>query len=306
MTAPPAVVVVGAACRDLDRTDRRGWRLGGAVAYAGLTLARLGVRTAALIGADREAARAPELDLLRQAGVEVELHLLDRGAVFENIETLHGRVQSAFSQSEEVPPSALPHAWRVADPWLFAPVAGELPDTWADVPPAEAFVGLGWQGLLRTLEPGQPVGIVPPHPSALLRRADLISVGADDLAADTDLGALGELVHPGASVLLTRSAAGGLLLVEADGMLLPARRYPAVPADPRDPTGAGDVFLAALLAARLGRGTEGVRRGAPTPEDLRFAATVAGLAVEGVGLNGVPDASAVGRRLRAHLVARRG
>ena len=305
MTAPPAVVVVGAACRDLDRTDRRGWRLGGAVAYGALTLARLGVRTAAVIGADREAARAPEVDLLRQAGVEVELHHLDHGAVFENVETPRGREQSAFSLSDEVPQSALPDAWLVADTWLYAPVAGELADAWAEVPSAEAFVGLGWQGLLRTLEPGRPVRHVPPRPASLLRRADLVSVGADDLAADTDLAALGTLVRPGASVLLTRSAAGGLLLVEAAGALVPARRYPAVPADPRDPTGAGDVFLAALLAARLGRRTQRTHGATPTPEDLRFAATVAGLAVEGVGLNGVPDASAVGRRLRAHLVARR-
>ena len=50
------VVVVGAATRDLTSDDPRGWRLGGAAPYASLTLARLGLRVAALIGADEEAA----------------------------------------------------------------------------------------------------------------------------------------------------------------------------------------------------------------------------------------------------------
>lgn len=300
---PPAVVVVGAACRDLDRSDRRGWRLGGAVTYGALTLARLGIPTAALIGADAEAVRAPELDLLRQSGVDVHVQPLERGAVFENVETPRGRVQSAYSVSDAVPAVALPPAWRGADTWLFAPVAGELDDGWASVPPAMAFVGLGWQGLLRTLDPGQPVRHDPPRPSALLRRAHLVSVGGDDLAPEIDLPALGALLRHGASVVLTRSDAGGLLLVESGGLLRPVRRYPAARADPRDPTGAGDVFLAALLAARRGA-TAAAATPAPTPAELRFAATVAGLAVEGVGINGVPDVSAVRHRLRGELVAR--
>ena len=180
--------------------------------------------------------------------------------------------------------------------------------------PDAALVALGWQGLLRDIVPNAEVTRRPPSPSALLKRADLIGVGADDLGPDADLPSLGRLLGPEASVVLTRSASGGLLLVQRDGGLRPARRYPAIPVSPRDPTGAGDVFLAALVAARLGagpgpmalpRGEAPASGGPPSPEDLRFAATVAGLAVEGLGLNGVPDASAVRRRLRHQIAARR-
>ena len=87
MSDVPAVVVVGAASRDLVQDDPRGWRLGGGVSYAALTLARLGLRVGALIGADRLAAESRELHVLRDAGVEVAVARLDRGPVFINTET---------------------------------------------------------------------------------------------------------------------------------------------------------------------------------------------------------------------------
>src|SRR6478752_3913971 len=44
------VLHVGSASRDLTSDDPRGWRLGGGVTYAALTTARLGLRTAAVVG----------------------------------------------------------------------------------------------------------------------------------------------------------------------------------------------------------------------------------------------------------------
>ena len=58
----PEVVVVGAASRDVVDDDPRGWRLGGGVSYSALAVARLGLPTRALIGVDREASSASELD----------------------------------------------------------------------------------------------------------------------------------------------------------------------------------------------------------------------------------------------------
>ena len=104
----PEVVVVGAASRDLVDDDPRGWRLGGGVSYAALTLARLGLRVGALIGADRLAAESRELHVLRDAGVDVAVARLDRGPVFINTETPNGRIQHAPQVSEPVLPSALP------------------------------------------------------------------------------------------------------------------------------------------------------------------------------------------------------
>src|SRR5258706_15608584 len=86
-------LVIGAASRDLTADDARGWRLGGAVAYAGLTLARLGIATRLLVGVDGIAASASELDLLRAAGADLEPVRLARGPVFQNIEMAAGRRQ---------------------------------------------------------------------------------------------------------------------------------------------------------------------------------------------------------------------
>ena len=53
MTRPHIEVVhVGSACRDIAPEDPRGWRIGGGVMYAALTTARLGLRTAAVVGVD--------------------------------------------------------------------------------------------------------------------------------------------------------------------------------------------------------------------------------------------------------------
>jgi sugar/nucleoside kinase (ribokinase family) len=82
------------------------------------------------------------------------------------------------------------------------------------------------------------------------------------------------------------------------------RRFPSVPTEARDPTGAGDIFLAALVAAAIG--TPAPDGAVAIPEHLRFAATVAAVSVTGQGLNAVPEGSAIRRRLAADLAARRG
>jgi sugar/nucleoside kinase (ribokinase family) len=195
-----------------------------------------------------------------------------------------------------MPASVVPDAWRAAPAWLLGPVAGELGDEWAGVPRDESLVAVGWQGLLRTIEPGAAVRRAPARPSALVRRADVIGLSRHDVDAATDLAGLCAFLRPGATLLVTGGQDGGLV-VEArpEG---PERlyRYPAVAPDRVvDPTGAGDVFLAAVLAARAQPRLVGGRIG--QRYDLRLAAAVASLVVEGHGLAGVPDRAAIRRRL---------
>lgn len=296
----PEVVVVGVASRDLAADDPRGWRLGGGVTYAALALARLGVRTGAVMGVDPLAARAAELDLLRVSGVDLRLVELGQGPVFENVETPDGRVQYARSVSDRVPAGALPGSWRSAPGWMIAPVAGEVDDAWADVIPDGSLVGLGWQGLLRELVTTGPVRRLPPGPSSLLARADVVGVSRDDLDPNLDLADLCRLLRPGADLIVTKGRRGGLAMeVGPDG---PGRlrHYGIVPsARIVDPTGAGDSFLAGVVAARLmprlvgGRTTGGW--------DLRLGAVLASLVVEGPGLAGVPERPAIIARLRSSL-----
>ena len=130
------VVHVGSACRDVVPEDPRGWRLGGGVTYASLTTARLGLRTAAIVGVDATAATASELDMLRDAGVDLLLVPLDEGPIFHNRETPKGRVQTSVLTGVPLPVPAVPESWLAAPGWSLVPVAGELTDAWADaVPP---------------------------------------------------------------------------------------------------------------------------------------------------------------------------
>ncbi len=292
----PAVVVVGAAARDIAATDPRGWRLGGGVSYSALTTARLGLRTGALVGVDQAAMTAHELDLLREAGVDVRIVRLDRGPIYDNIETPEGRVQLCFQPSDSIPVRALPQDWADAGAWIFGSVAAELPGTWASAVPAHAIVATGWQGLLRELVVGERVHHTRPGPSKLIARSDFVGVSRDDLDHDITLDELCRLMRPGATLALTQGPEGGMTMIASPDGATRLRRYPAIPSSGIvDPTGAGDVFLAALLAANAEPRLVGGRL--DLAYDVLLAAAVASLVLEGPGLLGVPDRGRVRRRM---------
>ncbi len=298
---PP--VVVGSASRDLTEDDPRGWRLGGAAAYCGLTLARLGMRPRVLMGVDATAATADELDLLRDAGAEVSIVPLATGPIFRNRPTSAGRVQDCIEPGEPLPVS-LPGRWAGAETWLLVPVADEILPGWAALPPPDAFVAIGWQGLLRNLARGEVVTRRPPRPGALIERAGLVVLSREDLDPGADIDALAALLRPPARLVVTDSEAGGTIWeLDSDGGRR-VRRYPAIPTDRvADATGAGDAFLASLVAARLGHPLAGSGR---QGTDLRLAAAVASLTLEGPGLNGIPDLAAIAARLRGSVGAAHG
>lgn len=294
------VVVVGAASRDIAADDPRGWRLGGGVTYSALTTARLGLRTAALIGLDDVAADADELELLRASAVEIRPHRLEQGPVFENIERPEGRLQIAHSPSDPVPPEAVPHGWATTSAWILAPVAAELPDGWASLPTTEAIVAVGWQGLLRSLTAGEEVRHVAPGPTRVIKRADLVGVSRDDLGPGTELAELCRALRPGATLAVTQGRSGGVVLEAGPDGPVRIRHYPATASGPVvDATGAGDVFLAALAAARAVPQLVGGRIGQGF--DLLLAAAAASLVLEAHGLHGVPDRDAVRRRMAEAL-----
>jgi sugar/nucleoside kinase (ribokinase family) len=297
MGGAPTVVVVGAACRDLVDDDDRGWRLGGGASYSALALARLGLRVGALLVADALAASSRELDLVREAGVDVVVVPGAHGPIFINTETPTGRIQHTPQVSDAVDPAALPAAWRDAPAWMLAPVAAEIHGGWAAIPPAGALVALGWQGLLRVLADGAPVRHLRPGPSAVVRRADMIGVGRDDIDASVTPGDLVALMHPGAQLLLTDGVHGGVAIaVGEDGRPGLHRPWDAIPLERYvDPVGAGDTFLAGVFAARVDPSITDGWTG-PDPE-LRMGAACGSLVLEGPGLFGVPDLAAARHRM---------
>jgi sugar/nucleoside kinase (ribokinase family) len=320
MTRPGIEVVhVGSACRDIAPEDPRGWRIGGGVMYAALTTARLGLRTAAVVGVDAAAADAAELSMLRAAGVEILRVDLSEGPIYHNVETAAGRVQTCVQPGIALPVPSVPADWLSAPGWSVVPVAGEVRDDWADVIPPDAHVALAWQGFLRDLQAGERVRRRAPQRSPILERADLVGVSRHDVAPEVPLAALERLLRPGADLLITEGDAGGLMirLGSDDPAELLRYRSPASGHEV-DPTGAGDTFLAALHASGLRAATSaaalraatgadaGAAAGAEVTSrrrairdglDLRFAAAAGSLVVEDWGLAGVPDLAAVSARL---------
>lgn len=297
MTDPAIEVLhVGSASRDMTEEDPRGWRLGGGATYAALTTARLGLRTAAVVGVDAEAATASELDRLRDAGVELLAVRLAESPVFRNVETPEGRIQTCLAPGRRLPLVDLPEAWRAAPAWSLVPVADEVGDEWESAVPSGAYLSVGWQGLLRELAPGQIVTRRAPASSPLLRRADMVGVSHRDLAPGTRLADLRRLLQPGASLLVTEGEAGGQLLRTGPDGASEEVRYEAIVSDREvDPTGAGDTFLGALLASIVRPLV--VPGGQPDAAlDLEFAAAAASLVIEGPGLLGVPDLATVWAR----------
>jgi sugar/nucleoside kinase (ribokinase family) len=288
MDETPEVVVVGAACRDLVDDDPRGWRLGGGASYAALALARLGLRVGALTVADEAAAGSTELGLLREAGVDLRFVPDARGPVFINIETPTGRLQRAPQVSDDVDPAALPAAWAGARAWMLVPVAAEVGEAWAAVPPRDALVAVGWQGLLRVLRAGEAVQQLPPGPSAIVRRADLVGVGRDDVHGRTTPADLAAHLHPGATLLFTDGARGGVAYTVSDRPPSHEERpWGPIPIDRYvDPVGAGDTFLAGVFAQWV---RPSLTAGWDGPDaDLRLGAACASLILEGPGMFAVP------------------
>lgn len=288
----PEVVHVGSACRDVAPDDPRGWRLGGGVTYSALTTARLGLRTVAVVGVDGPARTAHELDLLRDAGADLLLVPLDEGPIFHNVETPAGRVQTCVAPGRPLPLPPLPESWVRARAWSIAPVAGEVLDDWAGSIPDGAYVGVAWQGFLRTLRAGERVTRRPPAPSRLLARADIVGVSHHDLDPATPLADLFPLLRPRGRLLVTQGHEGGFLVtLDADRRPASELRYRATRSDRElDPTGAGDVFLAALLSSAARRALAGRAHERP---DLAFAAAAGSLVIEGPGLSAVPDRASV-------------
>lgn len=307
----PRALVVGHLSE--DRTPD-GPRLGGAAAYAGLLLRRWGVPTAILTAADAGFPFLEEFpeefaDEFADEFAGTALTRLDSPTrtVFENRYRADGsREQRLRSRAAPIPEGVVARAVAALPPGsavLYAPIAAELPGRGALPRPAGpgAFAAAIPQGMLRRADPGTGrITLTAPEDLAgRLAGMDLVCLSEEEVraaglrSAPPGGGSAPDRAPKRPLLALTKGAAGAVLLGPSLPGAAAARplRIPPVPAKAVDPTGAGDVFAAALLF--------GLRRGETPPEAARLAAAAAAFTVEAPGVAGIPElAAAEARRLR--------
>lgn len=271
----PDYLLLGHFTRDV--LPDRATAPGGTSLYAALTAHRLGQQVA-VVSAPAALPDDWPGDIL------VAFHPSPTPPTFENRYTPEGRLQILHAASEPISVGTIPDAWRAAPIVHLGPVLGETPEELVFAFP-DALIGVTPQGWMRTWQPPLPAPIryEPWRPTPdLLKRISALVLSIEDVHGDEALVARYASHCP--LVALTRGVAGATLFIQGQPHTISA--FPAIE---RDPTGAGDVFAAALLAH--------LRENDDPLAAARFAACVAAASVEGIGASNIPTRAGIATRL---------
>ncbi len=278
------VIVVGSAAVDeqIARDGAVRIQVGGVVTYGGATFVREGLRAIAVCNLDARSGAAVRA-ALTGLGVEVCAGTSRTLTRFQNRLLVDGgRQQQILGLADAIGPEVVARALEGIDgphvhlgPLHGADISREAIDL---VAARAGLITLDVQGFVRRGELGPVHDEVAPQLEAALAAANLVK--ADEAELDVVLKAYAvsaeQLVERFAidELVVTAGSAGGYVVAGNAGR----GAYRAVFAGPEgDTTGAGDVFFAAYVAARL-------HRGATSLEAAAHAATVAGQHVAGIGL----------------------
>jgi sugar/nucleoside kinase (ribokinase family) len=274
---PPDYLVIGHLTRDLLPSQQ--FVSGGTAFYAATTAHRLGLRAAVFTAA----AACPD-------NVPFAVHCLSSPvtSTFENRYHDGTREQIVHTIAAPLDLNYLPQAWRAAPIVHLGPVLHECQFDVVTAFP-NALIGVTPQGWMRRWHHRLPSPIQRTRwqpDAALLRRIDLLALSIEDIGGDESL--VGDYAQSCRLVALTRGVNG--LTLYHEGV---SQDIPAAPATEVDPTGAGDVFTAAMLVSLYETGD--------AVKAAHFAAAVAARSVEGFGVSAIPTRKQVEIQMRHKL-----
>ncbi|MCA9980975.1 MAG: hypothetical protein KDD89_09080 [Anaerolineales bacterium] len=227
-------LAVGHIARDVIA---KGTKPGGTAVFSARLAQTLGRHTAVVTST------RPDYDL-RQTLPHIPLHNVPATAdtTFENQYDGNQRTQYLRSAASTIQPTDIPDAWRTAEIVHLGPIANEIDPAVIDLfDPSQQLIGLTPQGWMRRWdEHGRVSAQRFPAAEKLLRRATIVVISEEDLLDDAML----DQYRAWANILvMTQNYAGCRVFVhQQEGLHVPAMRQ-----NPVDPTGAGDIFAAALF-----------------------------------------------------------
>jgi sugar/nucleoside kinase (ribokinase family) len=238
MLAAPDFLLIGHITADLTA---RGRIAGGAVSYAARTAHAFGLRVAVLTSAIPD---DPVLDELRPYVHELIVLPAEQTTTYENIYSEQGRIQYVRGVAAPIEPEHVPEHFRRAPLVYLGPIAGDTNPAIAALFPPESWVLLTLQGWLRRWEADGRVRFKRWFDAEALKHIDIVVFSEEDIseAPQMEEDYRGAVDH----LYVTRAEKGGTHYEQGQPV-----NYQARPRTLVNPTGAGDVFAASLLASLL-------------------------------------------------------
>lgn len=212
--------------------------LGGTVSYAAPTYAAFGRRVGVLTSA------AYNEDLLKHLLPHCKLIVRPalKSLTYENIYNEHGRQQYVRATAQAIQYGDVPVGWVGAPYVHLGPLAGEIDarEFAANFPNATIMLTL--QGLMRRWDGDGLVRFRPWFQSDVLKLIDIVVFSEEDILHYPQLK--DDFRRVCRHLVVTNGRAGGAYYHDGGVM-----HYDSLEVQPRDLTGAGDVFAASLLGA---------------------------------------------------------
>ncbi len=257
-----------------------GRMLGGTVSYAAPTYAAFGHRVGIVSSA---AADEPLLDQLRQ-NAELVVVPSEQSLTYENVYSENGRQQYVRATASPISLSDVPTVWRSAPYVHLGPLAAEInPREWArEFPDATTMLTL--QGMMRRWDDGGLVKFRPWFDEDVLKQIDIVVYSEEDVHQFPQL--TDEMRRVCKHLVVTKGRSGGAYYVAGE-----TRHYESIAVEPRDLTGAGDVFAAALLGSLTVLGGD-------VATAVRLAGKLAAYSVTRAGLESAPTGAEIALELK--------